>query len=83
MEPSPSLLEAHQRAMQIFDAQPTSAFDPHVSLLYGLFPERVKQEIINALSPYLPGSLLLSRLQLIRAGSTNPQDWQVVATLDL
>ena len=58
------------------------AFDPHVSLLYGLYPERVKQEIITALPPDLPETWLVSRLQLIRADSTNPQDWQVVESLD-
>ena len=82
-EPSPSLLEAHQQATQIFDAQPTSAFDPHVSLLYGMFAESVKQEIIKGLPPDLPGSFPVSRLQLIRARSTNPQDWQAVETLDI
>lgn len=82
-EPSPPLLQVHQRATQIFDAQPASAFDPHVSLLYGLFPESLKQEIIKALPSDLPGSFSVSRLQLIRAESTNPQDWQVVETLDL
>ena len=82
-EPSSPFLEAHRQTTQIFDAQPTSAFDPHVSLLYGMFPENLKREIINALPADLPGTLLLSRLQLIRAGSTNPQDWQVAATLDL
>ena len=83
VEPSQTLLAAHQRATQIFDAQPASAFDPHVSLLYGLFPERVKRKIITALPPDLPSSFPLSRFQLIRAASTNPQDWQVVETLDL
>ena len=82
-EPSPSLLEAHQQATQIFDAQPASAFNPHVSLLYGVFAESVKQEIIKGLPPDLPGSFPVSRLQLIRARSTNPQDWQVVETLDI
>ena len=82
-EPSPSLLEAHQRATRIFDTQPTSSFDPHVSLLYGLFDESVKQEIIKGLPPDLPGTLPISRLQLIRAVSTNPLDWQVVESLDI
>lgn len=82
-EPSPPILEAHQRATRIFDAQPASAFDPHVSLLYGMFPESLKREIVNALPPDLPSAFPASRLQLIRAGSTNPQDWQAVETLDL
>ena len=81
-EPSPSLLEAHRQATQIFDHGSTGAFNPHVSLLYGVFSESVKREIINALPPDLPGTVLLSRLQLIRAGSPNPQDWQVVEALD-
>ena len=82
-EPSPPILEAHQRATRIFDAQPTSAFDPHVSLLYGVFAESLKQEIIKGLPPDLPSSFLASRLQLIRADSPNPQDWQAVETLDI
>lgn len=82
-EPSPPLLEAHRQATQIFNAKSTSAFEPHVSLLYGLFPERVKQEVITALPSDLPGTLPTSRLQLIRAGSTKPQDWQVVEALEL
>lgn len=82
-EPSPPIMDAHRQATQIFGHRSTSAFEPHVSLLYGLFPERVKQEIITALPPDLPGTLPISRLQLIRAGSTNPQDWQVVESLDL
>ena len=82
-EPSPSLLDVHRRAKQIFAPQSTRAFDPHVSLLYGLYPERVKQEIITALPPDLPKTLLVSRLQLIRADSPSPLYWQVVETLDL
>ena len=83
VEPSPILLAAHQRAKQIFDGESTNTFDPHVSLLYGLFPASMKRAIINSLPPDLPSAFLVSRLQLIRADSTNPQDWQVVETLDL
>ena len=83
VEPSPPVLEAHRRATEIFDKQPTSAFDPHVSLLYGVFPESMKREIITTLPPDLPDTFLVSRLQLIRADSTNPRDWQGVESLDL
>ena len=82
-EPSRAIVDAHQQAKQIFNAQPASAFDPHVSLMYGLFPESQKQEIIKALPPDLPGSFSVSQLQLIRAASMNPQDWHVAAILDL
>ena len=82
-ESSPPILDAHRQATRMFDVQSTSAFDPHVSLLYGLFPESLKQEIITTLPPDLPGNFPVSRLQLIQAGSTNPEDWQIVATSDL
>ena len=82
-EPSPSLLEAYRKATQIFGHRSTSAFEPHISLLYGVFPERVKQEIITALPSDLPDSFLISRLQLIRADSPSPPDWQVVEALEL
>ena len=83
VEPSPSLLEAHRRAKQIFDGQSTSAFNPHVSLLYGVFPERVKQEIVTDLPTDLPNTFPVSRLQLIRADSTNPQDWHPIQNCSL
>ena len=82
-DPSPQLLDTHRQATQVFDRQSTSTFDPHVSLLYGEFPKSLKQEIIKGLPPDLPSAFPASRLHLIRADSTNPQDWQAVQTLDL
>ena len=83
VEPSLPVLEAHQRARQVFGRKSRRSFYPHVSLLYGLFPARMKQDIIKSLPTDLPSTLLVSQLQLIRADSTNPKDWQVVEILDV
>ncbi len=83
VKPSLPILEAHQQALQIFGRKSTRFFDPHVSLLYGLFPARMKQDIIKSLPTDLPRTFLVSQLQLIRADSTNSQDWQAVEILDI
>lgn len=79
-EPVPPLLDAHQQAQRLFGRHSTSPFQPHVSILYGLFPERIKQEIIKSLPTDLPRTFLVSELRLIRADSTNPPDWHPIAS---
>ena len=83
VEPCPPIRRVHQQAERIFGRQSTSSFDPHISLLYGLFPARVKQGIIKILPTDLPNALRVSRLQLIRVGSTNPKDWRTAAMQDI
>ncbi len=73
--------EAHEQAKVIFDKTPVSPFHPHVSLLYGLFPERVKREVIASLPADLPKTFLAIDLKLIRSESINPRDWHPVVTI--
>ncbi len=75
--------EAHEQAKVIFDKTPVSPFRPHVSLLYGLFPVRVKREVIASLPVDFPKTFLANELKLIRAESLNPRDWHLVETISL
>ncbi len=81
--PSSSLRAAHRRAARMFDEPSASPFAPHVSLLYGRFPMSLKRAIIASLPSDLPQAFLASRLQLVRADSTNPRSWRVMDTLSL
>ena len=73
-----AMTDAHQRAKHMFDPIPCTEFHPHVSLLYGLLPSRVKMHIIESLPQDLPRSGVADEIVLIRAESTNPQNWHPV-----
>ncbi len=75
---TPKMKEAHQQAQHMFGVMPRSVFHPHMSLLYGLFPSRVKQDIIDSLPHDLPQIGVADEIVLMRAESTNPQDWHSV-----
>lgn len=80
---TPELLDAHEQAKVIFGKTSESPFSPHVSVLYGVFSTRVKQDIIAAFPTDLPQQFLASELKLIRAESLSPRDWHLVKTISL
>ncbi len=80
---SPEIGEAHEEAKLVFGKTPVSPLRPHVSLLYGLFPERVKREVIASLPVVFPKTFLANELKLIRSESPNPRDWHLVETISL
>ncbi len=80
---TPEIRKAHEEAKLILGKMPVSPFRPHVSLLYGLFSERVKQEVIASIPADFPKTFLANELKLIRAESLNPWDWHVVETIFL
>jgi len=80
---TPEIGEAHEEAKLVFGKTPVSPFRPHVSLLYGLFPERVKREVIASLPVDFPKTFFANELKLIRSESLNPRDWHLVETISL
>jgi len=80
---TPAILDAHEQAKVILGKSSDSPFSPHVSLLYGVFPIQIKQDIIATLPSDLPQQFLVSELKLIRVESLNPRDWHLVETISL
>jgi len=74
---SSSVMDAHARAQKVFD-QSEGRFMPHLSLVYGTFPDARKLEIISRL-PDLRGSFEATTLYLIEADSDDPKDWRELA----
>ena len=76
---TPPLLHAHTLPCEIFRER-GGEYLPHISLVYGRYPQQRKSDIIAR----LPASLCLpfeaSHLSLIRAGGDDPQEWQEVWT---
>jgi 2'-5' RNA ligase len=77
VQESQAVMRANVVAKEVF-AQAAAPYMPHVSLLYGLYPEVLKRKIIGRLGSPSPGSFLVSAIHLIRAESRDPIDWHDV-----
>ena len=59
-----SLMNANQIARQAFGIQNDEPYMPHLSLLYGNFPSRAKESIIERLGPRLSCAFEVARIHL-------------------
>ena len=75
IEPTPALLAAHTKARTVFSREDDTPYIPHISLMYGCYPVRVKEEIIPTLPEHLLEPFSVDRLYLIRADSDDPKEW--------
>jgi len=77
---TPSLLEAHTLARQVFTKEDAPPYMPHVSLLYGVYPTSLKERIVATVPASLNLRFTASAVTLLRAEGTNPNDWHRVQT---
>lgn len=75
-----TLLDAHTRARTVFHKEAVPPFMPHVSLVYGLYPTFLKEQIIGALSTSLSVQFTASVVTLFRVEGNSPDDWHKVQT---
>jgi 2'-5' RNA ligase len=68
------VMDANALAKRIFH-QAERAYAPHLSLLYGLYPEVRKREIIARLGSGVRTWFEASAIHLIQADSGDPKDW--------
>lgn len=82
-EPTAALLHAHAQAKKVYGHEEPATFEPHLSLLYGHYPEETKDRIVRS----LPQDLLLrfeaTTLHLVQATSDNPKDWRILLSTRL
>lgn len=76
-QPSAALLDAHARARRVFGGS-DRPFMPHLSLVYGLYPQARRRAIIAGLAAELGTSFTASAVYLIKAESEDPKDWHQV-----
>lgn len=79
---SAPLVEAHRSAKQIFRLGRQRPFLPHLSLVYGDLPPRVKKEIIRALGQRVALQFTAWRLDLVRIQG-GPSEWKTVRSWKL
>jgi 2'-5' RNA ligase len=77
------VMGSHAMAAKIFNRPDDEPYAPHVSLLYGSFPESRKRKIVERLPPAVRTSFTVTRLYLIEARSDDPKDWREIAGFPL
>jgi len=82
IEETSTLLDAHTRARTVFHKEAAPPYMPHLSLLYGLYPKPLKEQIIGALSTSLSVQFTASVVTLFRVEGNSPNDWHKVQTFD-
>lgn len=80
---TPSILDAHTAARNLFGHEHGPAYMPHLSLVYGLYPAELKQEVIAGLSSDLRMTFDATVLSLIRADSHDPKGWHELCAMRL
>ena len=76
------LKRAHRAACQVFGHEREPAFMPHLSLLYGDFPQCLKEELIAELGSRLDVQFKVRSLHLFRTHG-EPRHWRRVASFGL
>ena len=75
---SEEIKNVHQRANELFSMQDEREYVPHMSLLYGNYPETQKQEVASALEVPSRSSFLVNKLHLYKTdGETS--NWVKIA----
>jgi hypothetical protein len=75
VEQTSQIVAANRTANEIFDGVAQSYF-PHLSLVYGVFPEARKLEVVARLPASLCTAFDAAAVHLIKADSNDPQDWR-------
>ena len=77
VEPTAAIVRANALAKQLFGL-PEDSYMPHLSLVYGTYPESERLRVIGALPPGLRLAFTPGPVDLMRSTSDDPRDWHIV-----
>ncbi|HEU5324245.1 MAG TPA: 2'-5' RNA ligase family protein, partial [Methylomirabilota bacterium] len=77
VQPSAVVMDAHVLARRVFHRTEVD-YMPHLSLVYGRYPEGRRREIIARLPAAVRTSFGVNAVHLIKAESQDPRDWHEV-----
>ncbi|MCK5282803.1 MAG: hypothetical protein KAK00_05320 [Nanoarchaeota archaeon] len=77
------LIEANLIAGELFNRKQDQQYMPHLSLMYGTFSEKIKQEIVNGLGNELNIRFKADRLFLYDTKEINPDNWRKIKEFTL
>src|SRR5262249_48834997 len=78
VEPTAEVMNANAVARRTFGRGPET-YEPHVSLVYGRYPRARREQMAASVAHDVQRSFEATSVQLIRADTTNPVDWHVIA----
>lgn len=70
------LLALHERAKKLFGMQDIPPYMPHLSLLYGNYPNGLKEKIISEIGRDQTAQFEVSSMHLIKGGEV--EDWRII-----
>lgn len=70
------LFSLHERAKKIFGMENIPPYMPHLSLLYGNYPVKLKEKIIKEIGRDQTAQFDVSSIHLIKGGRVD--DWQII-----
>jgi 2'-5' RNA ligase len=79
VDQTPPVMDANALARRVFQ-HASKIYMPHLSLVYGLYPETTKKRVIARLRPDLRTSFEVTDVYLIKADSDDPKDWHEILT---
>ncbi len=80
-EKSPEIMNAAKKARGLFINYNIREYLPHLSLLYGDFPEKIKKEIVKKLGD-ISAEFKVKEINLVTGGDV-PEEWNVVKRFKL
>ncbi len=75
-EKSEPLLALHNKAKEIFGKQDIPPYMPHLSLLYGIFPNEVKEKIITRIGRDQSAEFEVKKVTLVKGGEVS--EWKKI-----
>jgi 2'-5' RNA ligase len=79
-EPTKFLQNLHKRAKQIFQMD-IPPYMPHLSILYGTYPEELKKGIISEIGSTKEASWIVDKVTLIKGGEVS--EWKTIKEFPL
>lgn len=80
VEETSTLLRAHTFARKVFHKEDAPPYMPHLSLLYGSYPNSFKEQIIGTVPTSLSVQFTASAVTLFRVEGNSPKGWRKVQT---
>jgi 2'-5' RNA ligase len=71
-------LSAYDDAVDIFSGSPSIRYEPHLSLMYGNFPERTKERIIRRIGSSSDDRFVVNSLHLYETDPTDVSSWRKI-----
>lgn len=71
-------LGAYNNAVDIFSASPSIKYEPHLSLMYGNFPECTKERIIRRIGSSFDDRFVVNSLHLYETDPTDVSSWRKI-----